>query len=109
MTFDSTPTLALYNEKEKITAMLDEHGVGFWNSQGHLIESLGLGFLTIAGDGDSGAVVAPGKIGVFNEQGFSAALGVNNLVTPRSGETHKTSAASLVLFDKNKNVIWKAP
>jgi hypothetical protein len=31
------------------------------------------------------------------------------MVTPRTGETHKTSAASLVLFDKDKNVIWKAP
>jgi hypothetical protein len=29
------------------------------------------------------------------------ALGTTDLVTPRGGETHKTSAASLALFDKN--------
>jgi hypothetical protein len=42
-------------------------------------------------------------------QGFSASFGVTDLITPSSGETHRTSAASLVLFDKKKNVIWKAP
>jgi hypothetical protein len=42
-------------------------------------------------------------------QGFAAQLGVSELAVPRTGETQKTSAASLVLFDKDKNVIWKAP
>jgi hypothetical protein len=46
---------------------------------------------------------------VFDGQGFEAQLGVSDLVTPRTGETRKTSAASLILFDKDKNVIWKAP
>jgi hypothetical protein len=46
---------------------------------------------------------------VSDDQGFEATLGTQELVTPRTGETHKTSAASLVLFDKDKNVIWKAP
>jgi hypothetical protein len=48
-------------------------------------------------------------LNVIDAQGFAAQLGVADLVTPRTGETHKTSAASLTLFDKNKNVIWKAP
>ncbi len=38
-----------------------------------------------------------------------ATLGRSALVTPRTGETQMRSAASLVMFDKNKNVIWKAP
>jgi hypothetical protein len=42
-------------------------------------------------------------------QGYTAILGSGGLVTPKTGETHKTSAASLVLSDKDKNVIWKAP
>jgi hypothetical protein len=42
-------------------------------------------------------------------QGYSAILGSGGLVTPTTGETHQTSAASLILFDKDKNVIWKAP
>jgi hypothetical protein len=46
---------------------------------------------------------------VTDEQGFKAAIGTQNLVTPGTGETHKTSAASLALFDKDKNVIWRAP
>jgi hypothetical protein len=60
--------------------------------------------------GDPKAVLGPGHLEVSDDEGFKAALGVEeNLVTPRTGETHKTSAASLLLFDKNKNVIWKAP
>jgi hypothetical protein len=46
---------------------------------------------------------------VDDAEGFAATLGATDLVTPRTGEKHKTSAASLVLFDKDKNVIWKAP
>jgi len=46
---------------------------------------------------------------VEDRDGFSAVLGSADLVTPRTGETHRTSAASVVLFDKDKNVIWSAP
>jgi len=31
------------------------------------------------------------------------------LLTPHTGETHKTSAASVVLFGKAGKVIWSAP
>jgi len=41
--------------------------------------------------------------------GFKTTIGSTNLLTPRTGETHKTSAASVVLFDKDKKVIWSAP
>jgi len=40
---------------------------------------------------------------------LQAIVGTADLVTPRSGAIHRTSAASLVLFDEEKNVIWKAP
>ncbi|MGA8409984.1 MAG: hypothetical protein WB680_22625 [Candidatus Acidiferrales bacterium] len=53
--------------------------------------------------------LTPGNVGVTDEAGFEAGLGKQDLVTPSTGETHKTSAASLILFDKNKHVIWKAP
>jgi hypothetical protein len=56
------------------------------------------------------AALEPGHLDVSDDDGFEAALGTqDSLVTTRTGETHKTSAASLLLFDKNKNVIWKAP
>jgi hypothetical protein len=48
-------------------------------------------------------------VSITDEQGFSVILGATQLVTPRTGENHATSAASLVLLDKDKNVIWKAP
>jgi hypothetical protein len=49
------------------------------------------------------------SVDVFDDQGFEATLGIKDLGNSRTGETRKTSAASLLLFDKNKNVIWKAP
>jgi hypothetical protein len=55
----------------------------------------------------SGIELGPGKLRIADAQGFSAAFGVTDMVTLSTGETRKTSAASLVLFDKNKNVIWK--
>ena len=44
-----------------------------------------------------------------DREGFMTTIGTANLVTFRSGETHKTSAASVILFDKDKNLLWKAP
>ncbi|HYB62585.1 MAG TPA: hypothetical protein VEH50_14035 [Methylomirabilota bacterium] len=41
--------------------------------------------------------------------GFSAQLGSSDLITPSTGEKHKTSAASLVLFGKDGKVLWSAP
>ena len=46
---------------------------------------------------------------VNDPEGFSAQLGSVDLVTPRTGEQHKTSAASLVLFGKDSKVLWSAP
>jgi hypothetical protein len=54
-------------------------------------------------------VVSSDHVMVSDGQGFFSTLGTADLVTPKTGETHKTSAASLALFDKDKNVIWKAP
>jgi hypothetical protein len=56
------------------------------------------------------AALEPGRLDVSDSDGFEATVGTQGgLVTPGTGETHKTSAASLLLFDKNKKVIWKAP
>ncbi|HEY2646321.1 MAG TPA: hypothetical protein VGI34_05085 [Candidatus Acidoferrales bacterium] len=53
--------------------------------------------------------VDAGHVQTLDAEGFEEILGTANLVTPQTGETHRVSAASLVLFDKDKNVIWKAP
>ena len=48
-------------------------------------------------------------VSLADRDGFKTVIGTTDLVTPRTGETHKTSAASVVLFDKDKKVFWKAP
>lgn len=49
------------------------------------------------------------SLGAGDGEGFEATLGSTDLLTPSTGETHKTSAASLVLFGKDKKVLWSAP
>lgn len=89
--------LQLYNEKGNLTVRLDSsRSMLFWDKQG---------MPTVALYGFDGV----GRVELTDAEGFQATLGATNLVTPKTGETHKTSAASLVLFDKNQNVIWKAP
>ncbi|OFV94413.1 MAG: hypothetical protein A3H28_09725 [Acidobacteria bacterium RIFCSPLOWO2_02_FULL_61_28] len=53
--------------------------------------------------------LAGATLGLEDEEGFQTTIGSTELITPRTGETHKTSAASLVLLDKDKKVLWKAP
>jgi hypothetical protein len=104
VTTNPKPALALYDEKGQVSGVLDDDSVSFFKSS----VSLGGGILTI-GDQTSGVVVSRYSVGLFDEQGFEATLGRRALATPRTGETQMRSAASLVMFDKNKNVVWKAP
>jgi hypothetical protein len=96
------PTLAFYDEKGGTGAMLDDDSLNFLRSHA----SLSGGILSL-GDQTAAVVVSPYSVGLFDEQGYELALGRRALATARTGETHMTSAASLVMFDKNKNVIWK--
>jgi hypothetical protein len=74
------------------------------------VAGYGAGLQILNGKGEQRAFLGPGNLEVSDDEGFKAGLGVEkNLVTMRTGETHQTSAASLVLFDKDKKVIWKAP
>ena len=41
--------------------------------------------------------------------GFKTVIGTVELVTTTTGEEHKTSAASIRMFDKEGKVIWQAP
>jgi hypothetical protein len=108
--FAPNATLALYDEKGQTKVILNDSDITFENAQGHLGGSLGSGILSLQGSGDSSfALLTPYNLSLSDADGFSATLGSSNLVSPRTGETQKTSAASLVMFGKNKNVIWKAP
>jgi hypothetical protein len=48
---------------------------------------------------------------VRDSNGFNASLGVTDSVTVRTGEQHKSTAASLTLFGSGKDgkVLWSAP
>jgi hypothetical protein len=104
VTLNPKAALALYDEKGDVGGVLDDGSLSFIKS--HV--SLGGGILSI-GDQNAGVVISPYSVGLFDEQGFETTLGRRALVTPRTGETQMRSAASLIMFDKNKNVIWKAP
>jgi len=72
----------------------DSAGLGIQNGTG------AIGFLSLG----------PEPILVLRDsQNFQAHLGVTDTETTRTGESHKTSAASLVFFDKDGKVIGKSP
>jgi hypothetical protein len=49
------------------------------------------------------------RVLLTDEPGFEAALGNSDLESSRTGTTSRTSAASLMLFGKDRHVLWKAP
>lgn len=51
---------------------------------------------------------APG-LRLEDAAGYSLHLGETDLLTARTGVTQKTSAASVVLFDKDGKTLWSAP
>jgi hypothetical protein len=67
------------------------------------------GAIVVRSEGKDISTMVGGEVIVSDDQGFETRVGTTSLVTPRTGESHRTSAASVTMFDKNKNVIWKAP
>lgn len=49
------------------------------------------------------------SIWMLDTAGFQASIGSTDLKTSDTGETHRTSAASVILFGKDKKVLWRAP
>jgi hypothetical protein len=120
-TFRADPTLALYDEQGNPSVFLRGNDGGTVSAatlgvrdSGHTVGMLtgvtGSGLLTLYNSKQTvKAEFVSDRLSVTDDQGFTAAVGTSDLVTPRTGETHRTSAASLILLDKNKNVIWQAP
>jgi len=46
---------------------------------------------------------------IDDNEGYSTVLGRPDLLLTKTGKREQTPAASLVLFDKDKNVLWSAP
>src|SRR6266480_2414640 len=49
------------------------------------------------------------RIAVTDKEGYSLNLGRVDVEFPGTGQNERTSAASLVLFGKDKKVMWSAP
>lgn len=126
--YPASPQLVLYDEKGKPRVKLDGDimmpGLTVYDSQGRdrgdLRVVLDRATLLLSDEHGTlktrlkeGEVLADeidaGHVQTLDAEGFEAILGTADLVTPRTADKHKTSAASLILFDKDKNVIWKAP
>jgi len=88
------PLLYLNKSESKGSTMLKNSGVTIWGKTGRFRVDLGE-------DGPS--------LDLKDNEGFSTTLGTTDLVTPTSGRKERTPAASLVLFGKDKKVLWSAP
>ena len=93
------PGLALHDDGGKVTASLVASPFG--------------GALSLYGGNRNAINLMPlnggATLGLIDENGFETRVGTTDLVNPGTGETRWTSAASVVLFDKDKKVLWKAP
>lgn len=54
------------------------------------------------------ATAQGGSVSVEDTQGYEAVGGSSSLTTERTGQTSTISAASSLLFGKDKKVIWRA-
>jgi hypothetical protein len=100
--------------RAQLAVMADGSGLALYDTAGNtragLTESPGgstLGFYDAAGK--LRARVSEKTFSVTDAQGFKAVVGVTELETIRTGESHTTSAAAVTLFGKDGKVIWRAP
>jgi hypothetical protein len=54
-------------------------------------------------------IVGGPSVTVKDKEGYSSVIGRSDLVVTATGKKEQTPAASLVLFDKEKKVLWAAP
>jgi hypothetical protein len=93
------------------------------------LPEMGLGGSSLRASSSGGPLVVPGgpylqmfsngkqieleasspSIAVTDSDGFATQMGASDLVTTKTGTTSKTSAASLILFGKDKHVLWSTP
>jgi hypothetical protein len=56
-----------------------------------------------------GPLVGGPQISLQDKEGYETEIGKTDLVFTNSGRKQQTSAASVVMFDKDKKVLWSAP
>jgi hypothetical protein len=115
--------LILYDamDRGRMELKVDSTGgasLNMFNAQGMPVAALSGGDAAVLNLGKTGgeerllATVAPGIVPSFvlsDKDGFQTTIGGTDLVTPQTGTARKTSAASVVMSDKQNHVIWKAP
>jgi hypothetical protein len=92
----------------------DLHFFGSRNGGMTLSVNSGNPKIAIAGaDGNGGVAIRFSEAGpsvtVNDRAGFSAVIGATQLKSQARSEARATSAASVVLFDRDKNAIWQSP
>ncbi len=116
------PGLSLLDERGHVSAALsmdkERPGLSLYADPEHTSASFSISkdgpVLGLFGqEGSRGAILSAANGGpslnLYDPAGYSAILGGTTLVTPATGTTTNRSAASLVLFDSKKSVIWDAP
>jgi hypothetical protein len=88
---------------------LNESGLSFEDERGEYVIQLGGPNTTLSDLAPDVPYPPLPALQLIDAHGFSAALGSADLVTSRTGEQRKTSAASLILSGKDGNVLWSAP
>jgi hypothetical protein len=105
------PALTFYDAAGNQMVMLaaTKDGASLWLNQG-APKTLSMPEAINQKGGISLSAMSGGaKLDAEDSQGFSVVLGNTELVTPKTGERRQTSAASLVMFDKDGNLLWSAP
>jgi hypothetical protein len=111
------PALVLLDEEGHLTARVEGSKLSFYDGSGererlalaYQVMGSGLHFYETNGDASVLITDAGGPvISLRDKGGYQLTAGTTSLVTPQTGETTSTSAASLLMFDKEGKVIWRA-
>lgn len=111
------PTFAIYDAQGNSNTILSDSGLSLSspNKAGLLLQASPGGPQLILADPDAKRSIgldltADGpSVTLDDANGFETQIGVSNLESPTTGETSKTSAASIKLFGKDRKVLWSAP
>ena len=108
----SGDSLTFYDTSARPVMMLGATQFSFDDAQGKsLMAADASGFMVNGAQGHISLELdsAGAALRLSDPHGFSTTIGSADLVTPSTGETHHTSAASIRMFDDKRNVIWAAP
>jgi len=120
---DGTPVFGLYgangNMRATLTAFSDGSKLDLFDANGKTraglaVASAGSATLSLfdANEKPMASLVEildGSELALTDANGFETDIGITDLITQMTGETHKTSAASIVLLGKDKKVLWSAP